>query len=137
MAKQQRTWGIFIIQMALAIYFVVTALCLFGVGSSISSEEVKALTNLFGSAAKVINIILGILLVVCGFCFLIKAIGIDLAKFDDVIKYVTLVLWIIVTIAALIFYKNDFSNGAWLHWFLSLAKNALIIGGILTIKNGK
>ncbi len=137
MAKQQRTWGIFIIQLALAIYFVVTALCLFGIGSSISSEEVKALTSLFGSAAKVINIILGILLIVCGFCFCIKAIGIDLAKFDDFIKYTTLVLWIIITVAALIFYRTDFSSGNWLHWFLSLAKNALIIGGILTIKNGK
>ena len=46
---------------------------------------------------------------------------------------------IAVTVIALIAYaKVDFkSGGSVFHWFLSLAKNGLIIGGIVTIKNGK
>jgi len=122
--------------LALAVYFVVTGLCLFGIGHSISGGEIEALTSFFGSAAKVLDIIIGILLVACGVMFLLKAFGIDLGKVDDIVKYVTLILWIVVTVVALIYYFKDFRAGEWLHWFLSLAKNALIIGGILTIKNG-
>jgi uncharacterized membrane protein YphA (DoxX/SURF4 family) len=138
MAKQQRTLGVFIIQLALAIYFVVTGLCLFGIGGSISSDEINALTELFGKAAKVLDIIIGILLIACGVMFLIKAFGVDLGKLDDIVKYVTLILWIVITVIALIENIGDFSagNNQWLHWFLVLAKNALIIGGVLTIKNG-
>jgi hypothetical protein len=33
MAKQQRTIGVFVIQLALAVYFIVTSLCLFGLGT--------------------------------------------------------------------------------------------------------
>ena len=141
MAKQQRTWGVFIIQLALAIYFVITGLCLVApkLGSSISSSEIEALTRVFNDATvtRVVNMIIGILLLVCGGCFLIKALITDLKKFDDVIKYITLIVWIVVTVVALIYYLKDFKNGTAMHWFLSLAKNALIVGGILTIKNGK
>ncbi|HAK69219.1 MAG TPA: hypothetical protein DEO40_05655 [Treponema sp.] len=134
MAKQQRTIGVFVLQLALAVYLIITSLCIFGVGQSISSEEIKALA--FGIPA--IKYILGCLLMVCGICFLIKLFGFDLGKFDDVVKYITLILWIVVTIITL--YKNigDFSKGAQImHWLLILAKNSLIIGGILAIKNGK
>lgn len=141
MAKQQRTIGILIIQLALAIYFVITGLCLIApsLGSSISSTEVQALSHIFASASvqKFVCIVLGILLLACGIVFLIKVFGLDLGKVDDIIKYSTLILWIIVTVVALIYYLSDFKTRAVFHWFLSLAKNALIIGGILTIKNGK
>ena len=116
MAKQQRTIGVFVIQLALAVYFIVTSLCMFGLGSSISEGEVVGVTKLFGDAGKILQIAIGVLLMVCGVCFFIKAIGIDLGKFDDVI-----------------FNKG---NG-WLHWCLALAKNCLIVGGILTVKNGR
>lgn len=139
MAKQQRTIGVFVIQLALAVYFIVTSLCMFGLGSSISEGEVVGVTKLFGDAGKILQIAIGVLLMVCGVCFFIKAIGIDLGKFDDVIKYVTLIVWIVVTVAALIYYaKTDFNKGnGWLHWCLALAKNCLIVGGILTVKNGR
>ncbi len=145
MAKQQRTIGVFVIQLALAVYFIVTSLCIFGLGTSISEGEVKGITSLFGDAGKIINIVVGVLLMVCGVCFLIKAFGLDLGKFDDVVKYITLFVWIVVTVAALIYYtkpydnhSGDFKNTAGiLHWLLALAKNGLIIGGILTIKNGR
>ena len=52
-------------QVALALYLIVTGLCLFGVGSSISSEEINALTSIFKSA-KVINYIIGALLIAYG-----------------------------------------------------------------------
>lgn len=139
--KQQRTWGVLIIQLALAIYFVITGLCLVApnLGSSISSSEIEALTKVFNDATvtRIVDIIIGVLLLICGGCFCIKALFCDLGKFDDVVKYVTLIVWIVVTIVALIYYLKDFKNGTAMHWFLSLAKNALIVGGILTIKNGK
>lgn len=140
MAKQQRTWGIFISQLALAVYFIVTAICLITqVGSSISSSEIQAVVGLFGKAAPVLGILIGIILLVCGVMFACKAFGLDFGKVDDAFKYITLVIWIIITLVTLIFYARvDFKQAVLvLHWLLSLAKNALIIGGILLIKNGK
>ena len=138
MAKQPRTWGIFVCQLALAIYFVVTAACLIlKIGSSISSAEITAVAALFGKAAPVISIAIGIILGVCGIMFALKAFGMDFEKFDDYVKYVTIVLWIIVTVITLIFYIKEWTSILVLHWLLVLAKNALIIGATLTIKNGK
>ena len=138
MAKQARTWGIFVCQLALAIYFVVTAICLITkIGSSISSAEINAVAALFGKAAPVISVLIGIILGVCGIMFAFKAFGIDFGKVDDYIKYVTIVLWIIVTVITLIFYIKEWTSVLVLHWLLVLAKNALIIGAIFTIKNGK
>lgn len=139
MAKQQRTIGVFIIQLALAIYLVITGLCLtLKLGSSISSAEISAVAKLFGGASAAITILIGVILLVCGIMFCLKAIGIDLGKLDDIFKYVTLILWCIVTVVTLLGIIGELSAGAKaMHWLLVLAKNALIIGGILTIKNGK
>ena len=138
MAKQPRTWGIFVCKLALAIYFVVTAACLIlKIGSSISSAEITAVAALFGKAAPVISIAIGIILGVCGIMFALKAFGMDFEKFDDYVKYVTIVLWIIVTVITLIFYIKEWTSILVLHWLLVLAKNALIIGATLTVKNGK
>ncbi len=141
MAKQPRTWGIFITQLALAIYFIVTAICLItGIGSSISSSEIQAVASLFGKAAfviSVISVIIGIILLACGVMFALKAFGMDFGKFDDYVKYVTIILWIIITVITLIFYIKELTSVLALHWLLVLAKNALIIGATLTVKNGK
>ena len=142
MAKQQRTWGIFIIQLSLAIYLVVTGLFLITSrwGASISSYEVGTLASFLPKGAREIcSIILGIILILCGVCFLIKAFGKDLGKFDDIVKIITLIIWVVVTVVALISYaKTDFAKGGSIfHWLLALAKNCLIIGGIMTIKKGE
>ena len=137
MAKQRRTIGIFIIQVALAIYLFITGLCLFGLGQSISSEEIKGVTNFFKGGASILNIIIGILLVVCAVMFLIKAFGFDFGKVDDIVKIITLVVWIIVTVVTLIGLAGELGGIKALHWLLVLAKNCLIIGGIMTIKNGQ
>lgn len=138
MAKQQRTWGIFISQLALALYFIVTAFCLITrEGSSISSAEIEAITRVFGAGAYVANMIVGIVLLLCGIMFALKAFGMDFDKFDDVFKYITLVLWIVITVITLVFNRGDFGSIMVLHWLLVLAKNALVIGGILLVKNGK
>ncbi|MCH5282995.1 MAG: hypothetical protein J1E59_05015 [Treponema sp.] len=138
MAKQQRTWGIFITQLALAIYFIVTAFCLITrEGASISSTEIEAITEIFGKGAGVVNLIVAIVLLLCGIMFALKAFGMDFDKFDDVFKYVTLVLWIVITVITLILNLGDFKSIMVLHWLLLLSKNALIIGGVLLIKNGK
>lgn len=138
MAKQQRTWGIFISQLALALYFIVTAFCLITrEGSSISSAEIEAITRVFGAGAYAANMIVGIVLLLCGIMFALKSFGMDFDKFDDVFKYITLVLWIVITVITLVFNRGDFGSIMVLHWLLVLAKNALVIGGILLVKNGK
>jgi len=155
MAKQIRTIGISITQIALSIYLVITALCLFPFvkAASISSAEVQALTNIFNkwpTLELVVNIIIGVILFIGGLMLCVKAFtelinpenkGIDFGKFDDIVRRIIICLWIIVTIVALIYYaKPDFTDSnKWqiLHWFLSLAKNALIIGGLLTLKDGR
>ena len=151
MAKQVRTIGISIIQIALSVYLIVTGICLVlpNVGSSISSAEIQALTQFFKNpnVVRVVDIVIGVLLLVGALLLFIKAItaafnaknkGVDFGKVDDIVRRIIIVLWIIVTVIALIYYaKIDFQHPALLlHWFLSLAKNALIIGGLLTIKDG-
>ncbi len=135
--KQQRTIGVFIIQLALAIYLVITGLCLFGIGGSISSAEIQGVTSFFKGGASAVEYVIGILLIACGVVFCLKALGFDFGKADDLIKYITLVVWIVVTAVTLISLIGELSSIKALHWLLVLAKNALIIGGILTIKNGK
>ena len=137
MATQRRTVGIFIIQIALAIYLFITGLCLFGVGSSISSEEIKGVTSFFKGGASVLNYVIAALLIVCAVMFFIKALGFDFGKVDDVVKIVTLIVWIVVTVVTLLGLVKELSGITALHWLLVLAKNCLIIGGIMTIKNGK
>ena len=134
MSTQRRTFGIFIIQIALAIYLFITGLCLFGVGKSISSDEIQGVTSFFKGGARVMDYIIAALLIVCAVMFFIKALGLDFGKVDDIVKIVTLIVWIVVTVVTLI---GELSSVKALHWLLVLAKNCLIIGGIMTIKNGK
>ena len=135
MSKQRSSLGSVIVQLALAIYLVVTGVCLFGVGRSISSEEIKGVTSFFKDISPAINIVSAILLIVCGVIFLLKVFSLDLGKLDDLIKYVTLIVWIVVTVVTLITYMKELSSILALHWLLVLAKNGLIIGGILCIKD--
>ena len=137
MSKQKSSLGSVIVQLALAIYLVVTGVCLFGVGRSISSEEIKGVTSFFKDISPAINIVIAILLIVCGVIFLLKVFSLDLGKLDDLIKYVTLIVWIVVTVVTLLTYMKELSSILALHWLLVLAKNGLIIGGILCIKDGK
>lgn len=135
MAKSEKGFGAFIIQLALALYLAVTGICLLGVGSSISSTEIQALTGLFQGGAKVINIIVGIALIVFGVIVCIKALApkFDLGVFDNVLKAIALILWLIVTFLSLWANRNDLVSGgsAILHWLLIAAKNAFIIGAII------
>lgn len=120
-------------QVALALYLIVTGLCLFGVGSSISSEEINALTSIFKSA-KVINYIIGALLIAYGIFLLVKTFmpGFDLGNLDNIIRLVAIILWILITVLSLYNNRADLAGGARiLHWLLVLAKNAFIIGGLL------
>ncbi len=137
MSRQRNSLGSVIVQLALAIYLVVTGVCLFGVGRSISSEEIKGVTSFFKDISPAINIVIAILLIVCGVVFLLKVFSLDLGKLDDLIKYITLIVWIVVTVVTLIAYHKELSSIMALHWLLVLAKNGLIIGGILCIKDGK
>lgn len=134
MAKLEKGFGAFIIQLALALYLVVTGICLLGVGASISSSEIKALTDLFKGGTNVINIIIGIALIVYGVVVCIKALApkFDLGVFDNVLKAIALILWIVVTLLSLWANKADLTGGVTvLHWLLIIAKNTFIIGAIV------
>ncbi|MBO4385451.1 MAG: hypothetical protein J5817_00365, partial [Treponema sp.] len=91
----------------------------------------------FQGGARVVDYIIAALLIVCAVMFFIKALGMDFGKVDDIVKIVTLIVWIIVTVVTLIGLVNELKGVQALHWLLVLAKNCLIIGGIMTIKNGK
>ena len=134
MSRHDSFFGSIVTQVALAIYLIVTGLCLFGIGSSISSEEINALTSIFKNA-KVINYIIGALLIGYGIFLLLKTLmpGFDLGNLDNIIRLVAIVLWILITVLSLYNNRGDLaSSSKILHWLLVLAKNAFIIGGLLS-----
>ncbi|MBQ7158134.1 MAG: hypothetical protein IJS09_01730 [Treponema sp.] len=152
MAKQVRTIGISIMQLALSVYLIITSICLIfpNLGRSISSAEIEAFLGFAKNTdiIRVLAIVVGVLLLLGGVMLFIKALtaafnrnnkGVDFGKLDNIIRRVIIVLWIIVTVVALCYYsKTDFKRGVlMLHWILALAKNALIIGGLLIIKDGE
>ena len=155
MAKQVRTIGISIIQVALSLYLTITGVCLLvpnNVLGNESSAEIQALTHFLKNenVIRVVDIVFGAILVVCAVLMLIKAItqlaasdnkGVDFRKVDDIARRIVIVLWVIISLVALCYYVasaiDNKTVGTVLYCILSLAKNALIIGGLLTIKDGK
>ena len=112
--KQQRTIGVLIIQLALAIYLIITGLCLFGIGGSISSSEIQGVTSFFKGGANAVEYVIGVLLIACGVIFFLKALGLDFGKADDLIKYITLIVWIVVTAVTQAFSRHSLLTG---HFF--------------------
>lgn len=137
--KSKMSLGLVFIQIALAAYFIVTGLCMLGVGGSIKSFQISsAVYSLFnGSLAQLVNIILAILILICGVLLVIKFFW-NPGTFDNTIMFVTLIVWIVVAVITDFFspeygiFKGSVDP---LRWILDAAKNLLIIGGLMTVHN--
>ncbi len=130
--------GALFIRIALAAYFIITGLCILDVGSSVmSSQAGAAIYKIFsGDLAKIIGIIIAILFIIGGVCIAITIFR-DLGNWDNTVMIILAVLWIAIAIIADIFTKKfgvgNLENDA-MFWILNVAKDLLIIGGLLSIK---
>ena len=130
--------GALFIRIALAAYFIITGLCILDVGSSVmSSQAGAAIYKIFsGDLAKIIGIIIAILFIIGGVCIAITIFR-DLGNWDNTVMIILAVLWIAIAIIADIFTKKfgvgNLENDA-MFWILNVAKDLLIIGGLLAIK---
>ena len=119
-----------VIQIALALYFFVTGLCLLGVGGSVSSGEIISSLSYLRLNTQLIRIIVGVVILLCGVMLVIRFFA-SFRVLDSILLLVTLVLWIAVTVLVIL---GDISSGVnLLNLLMDAARNCLIIGGILSI----
>ena len=133
-----RGLGALFIRIALAAYFIITGLCMLGVGGSIKSSEAgAAIYEIFsGDLAKIVAIIVAILLLIGGVCIAITIFR-DLGNWDNTAMLILTVLWIVIAVVADVFSRSFGVNkldGNAMFWILNVAKDLLIIGGLLSIK---
>ena len=139
MAKtSNRGLGALLLRIALAAYFIITGLCMLGVGGSIKSSEAgAAIYEIFsGDLAKILVIVVAILLLIGGVCIAITIFR-DLGSWDNTIMLIITVLWIVIAVVADIFSRSfgvSKLDGDAMFWILNVAKDLLIIGGLLSIK---
>ena len=130
--------GALFIRIALAAYFIITGLCMLGVGGSIKSSEAgAAIYEIFsGDLAKIVAIAVAIVLLIGGVCVAITIFR-DLGNWDNTVMLVLTVLWIVIAVVADVFSRSFGVNkldGNAMFWILNVAKDLLIIGGLLSIK---
>ena len=133
-----RGLGALFIRIELAAYFIITGLCILGVGNSVmSSQAGAAIYKIFsGDLAKIIGIIIAIVFIIGGICIAITIFR-DLGNWDNTVMIILTVLWIAIAVIADIFTKKFGVNnldGDAMFWILNVAKDLLIIGGLLSIR---
>ena len=133
-----RGLGALFIRIALAAYFIITGLCMLGVGGSIKSSEAgAAIYEIFsGDLAKIVAIIVAIVILIGGVCIAITIFR-DLGNWDNTVMLILTVLWIVIAVVADVFSRSFGVNkldGDAMFWILNVAKDLLIIGGLLSIK---
>ena len=139
MAKtSNRGLGALLLRIALAAYFIITGLCMLGVGGSIKSSEAgAAIYEIFsGDLAKILVIVVAILLLIGGVCIAITIFR-DLGSWDNTVMLIITVLWIVIAIVADIFSRSfgvSKLDGDAMFWIPNVAKDLLIIGGLLSIR---
>ncbi len=139
MAKtSNRGLGALFLRIALAAYFIITGLCMLGVGGSIKSSEAgAAIYEIFsGDLAKIVAIIVAILILIGGVCIAITIFR-DLGNWDNTVMLILTVLWIVIAVVADVFSRSFGVNkldGNAMFWILNVAKDLLIIGGLLSIR---
>ena len=139
MAKtSNRGLGALLLRIALAAYFIITGLCMLGVGGSIKSSEAgAAIYEIFsGDLAKILVIVVAILPLIGGVCIAITIFR-DLGSWDNTIMLIITVLWIVIAVVADIFSRSfgvSKLDGDAMFWILNVAKDLLIIGGLLSIR---
>jgi len=130
--------GALFLRIALAAYFIITGLCMLGVGGSIKSSEAgAAIYEIFsGDLAKIVAIAVAIVLLIGGVCVAITIFR-DLGNWDNTVMLVLTILWIVIAVVADVFSRSFGVNkldGNAMFWILNVAKDLLIIGGLLSIK---
>ena len=139
MAKtSNRGLGALLLRIALAAYFIITGLCMLGVGGSIKSSEAgAAIYEIFsGDLAKIVAIIVAIVLLIGGVCIAITIFR-DLGNWDNTVMLVLTVIWIVIAVVADVFSRSfgvSKLDGNAMFWILNVAKDLLIIGGLLSIR---
>ena len=133
-----RGLGALFIRIALAAYFIITGLCMLGVGGSVKASQAgAAVYEIFnGDLAKIIAIVVAIVILIGGICVAITIFR-DLGNFDNTAMLILTVLWIIIAVVADVF-TSSFGvsklDGNAMFWILNVAKDLLIIGGLLSIR---
>ena len=130
--------GALFIRIALAAYFIITGLCMLGVGGSVKASEAgAAIYEIFsGDLAKIVAIVVAIVLLIGGVCIAITIFR-DLGNWDNTAMLVLTILWIVIAVIADVFSKSFGVNkldGNAMFWILNVAKDLLIIGGLLSIR---
>ncbi len=139
MAKNSnRGLGALLIRIALAAYFIITGLCMLGVGGSIKSSEAgAAIYEIFsGDLAKILVIVVAIVILLGGICVLITIFR-DLGSWDNTAMLILTIIWIVIAVVADIFSRSfgvKNLDGNAMFWILNVAKDLLIIGGLLSIR---
>lgn len=129
MAKSsKKNLGLVLIQISLAVIFVLAGLSLLGVKQLGSSEAASirsalAVIGITGITAQIIGVVIGVLVLLCGAILILRFFW-NPGNLDNVLKAIALIVWIVVTVLL------DIICGFAL---LPLAKDLLIIGGILAI----
>ena len=139
MAKtSNRGLGALLLRIALAAYFIITGLCMLGVGGSIKSSEAgAAIYEIFsGDLAKIVAIVVAIVLLVGGVCIAITMFR-DLGSWDNTVMLILTIIWVVIAVIADVFSHSFGVNkldGNAMFWILNVAKDLLIIGGLLSIR---
>ena len=109
-----------------------------GVGGSVKASEAgAAIYEIFsGDLSKILVIVVAILLLIGGVCIAITIFR-DLGSWDNTVMLILTVLWIVIAVVADVFSRSFGVNkldGNAMFWILNVAKDLLIIGGLLSIK---
>ena len=133
-----RGLGALFLRIALAAYFIITGLCMLGVGGSIKSSEAgAAIYEIFsGDLAKIVAIVVAIVLLIGGVCIAITIFR-DLGNWDNTVMLIITVIWSVIAVVADVFSRSFGVNkldGNAMFWILNVAKDLLIIGGLLSIR---
>ena len=102
-----------------------------------SSQAGAAVYKIFsGDLAKIVGIIVAILFIIGGICVAITIFR-DLGNWDNTVMLILTVLWIAIAVIADVFTKRfgigNLEDNA-MSWILNVAKDLLIIGGLLSIR---
>ena len=136
--KTNRGLGALLIRIALAAYFIITGLCMLGVGGSVKASQAgAAIYEIFsGDLAKIVAIVVAIVLLIGGVCIAITIFR-DLGSWDNTAMLVLTIIWIVIAVVADVF-SSSFGvsklDGNAMFWILNVAKDLLIIGGLLSIR---
>ncbi len=133
MSNEKRTFGVILTRFALSFYFIVTGLCLLGVGGSEAAKEISTALSYvrLGDAANIVRIILAVIILLCGAILFIRFFC-KRGAFDWILLTITLLVWIFsATIIAFSTFPSSLQGS--LYWLLRLSQNLLVIAGLLVI----